>query len=314
MRWLKHSQERESGLRDTKTDEGPAEHFWVLGIGFARILCRDMTSLDFRIKNPLAHIPQDGSLLTEEPWEGKESDRIDFGKFIPKDVRRTGHDIAMTPEDVYCAPYYRSNVEWSLVEEDSAQAGFARVLPMEDPDPIFDEGYEPTGQPGRPPLRQGRGRGGMRGGRRWSRPMKGQAFGRWCRPLGGEASGKIGPVPPLDLESDTESEPKKGMEGEAAVLLDLDFEDAFAQFLEPEKPGKHQAGNMEFAVLPITGDGACLYRALLLGTQLRSGVPRGRLQAWCQEISGWIRKHTLLHYITVTGPYARRARTQGGCL
>ena len=91
--------------------------FWVPGIGFARILCRD----DFRIKNPRAHIPQDGSLLTGEPWEGKESDRIEFGKFIPKDVRRTGHDIAMTPEDVYCAPYYRSNVKWS---EDSAQAGF----------------------------------------------------------------------------------------------------------------------------------------------------------------------------------------------
>ena len=225
-------------------------------------------------------------MLTEEPWEGtgRESDRMDFGKFIPKDVRRTGHDMAMTPEDVYCAPYYRSNVEWSLAEEESAQAGFARVLPMEDPDPIFDEGYEPTGQPGRPPSRQGRGRGGMRGGRRWSRPLKRQASGRWLRPLGGEAFGKIGPVLPLDLESDTESElgkRKKGMEGEAAVLLDLDFEDAFGDFFEPEKPEKHQAGNTDFAVLPITGDGACLYRALLLGMQLRSGVPRGRLQAWC---------------------------------
>ena len=150
MRWLKHSQERESGLRDTKTDEGPAEHFWVLGIGFARILCRDMTSLDFRIKNPLAHIPQDGSLLTEEPWEGKESDRIDFGKFIPKDVRRTGHDIAMTPEDVYCAPYYRSNVEWSLVEEDSAQAGFARFCPWRIQTLFSMRATSPLANPGDP--------------------------------------------------------------------------------------------------------------------------------------------------------------------
>eukprot|EP00439_Symbiodinium_sp_Y106_P075515 s794_g15.t1 len=93
----------------------------------------------------------------------------------------------------------------------------------------------------------------MRGGRRWSRPLKRQASGRWLRPLGGEAFGKIGPVLPLDLESDTESElgkRKKGMEGEAAVLLDLDFEDAFGDFFEPEKPEKHQAGNTDFAVLP----------------------------------------------------------------
>ena len=185
----------------------------------------------------------------------------------------------MTPEDVYCAPYYRNNVEWSLVEEDSAQAGFARVLPMEDPDPIFDEGDEPTGQPRRPPSRRGRGRGGMRGGRRWSRPLRGEVSGRWSRPLRGEASGKSGPVQPLDL--DLESEREGDLQGEAAVLLDLDFPDPFADFFEPEKSDKHQAGNVDFEVLLITGDGACLYRALLLGTQIRSGVARGRLQAWC---------------------------------
>ena len=95
-------------------------------------------------------------MLTEEPWEGKESDRIDFGKFIPKDVRRTGHDTAMTPEDVYCAPYYRNNVEWSLVEEDSAQAGFARVLPMETP--FSMKATSPLANPGDP--HQGEAGGG----------------------------------------------------------------------------------------------------------------------------------------------------------
>ncbi|CAE7223197.1 unnamed protein product [Symbiodinium natans] len=38
--------------------------------------------------------------------------------------------------------------------------------------------------------------------------------------------------------------------GEAAVLLDLDFPDPFADFFEPEKSDKHQAGNLDFEVLP----------------------------------------------------------------
>ena len=86
----------------------------------------------------LAPEPQDGSLLAEKPGEGKESDRIDSGQFIPKDFRRTGRDAAMTPEDVYCVLSYRSNIDWSLAEEDSAQAKFIRVLSVEDPDRICD--------------------------------------------------------------------------------------------------------------------------------------------------------------------------------
>ena len=100
----------------------------------------------------------------QELWEGKGSDRIDF-EFISKNVRWNKHDTAMTLEDIYWALYYCSNVEWSLVEEDSAQAGFVRVLPMEGLDPIFNESYESIGQPGRPPIKARLG-AGICGGRR----------------------------------------------------------------------------------------------------------------------------------------------------
>ena len=129
----------------------------------------------------------------------------------------------MTPERVYCGPYYRSNVKRSLAEEDSAQAGFARISPMAP---------------------------------------------EWA------ASGKIVPAPPLDLdlESDMESElgkPKKRMEGEGGVLLDLDFEDPFADFFAPEMPKKDKAGNLDFEVFPIAVDGAwyvCMYVCMYVWT------------------------------------------------
>ena len=239
-------------------DEGPAGH------AFGQDLFASFVTSKFQDRMFWDN-PQDGSLLTEEPWEGTASDRIDFRQFIPKDIRRTGHDTAMAPEDVYSAPYYRSNVDWSVVEEDAAQEGFARVLPMEEPDPIFDGDYEPTGRPGRPPSKRGRGRGGMRGGRRWSRPLK------------------VVPERSLDLEADVEepgtSEKKEA--SEEGVLLDLDFEDPFASLFldrEEKKHEKHRPGDEEFEVLDITGDGACLYRALFLGMQLLSGIPRHRLQ------------------------------------
>ncbi|OLP80538.1 hypothetical protein AK812_SmicGene39039 [Symbiodinium microadriaticum] len=94
-------------------------------------------SVDARAE-PVLQSSLDGSLLAEKPGEGKESDRIDSGQFIPKDFRRTGRDAAMTPEDVYCVLSYRSNIDWSLAEEDSAQAKFIRVLSVEDPDRICD--------------------------------------------------------------------------------------------------------------------------------------------------------------------------------
>ena len=141
-----------------------------------------------------------GQIFADGGVWGGQGQKVGLNGF--RETRRTGHDMAMTPEDLSRAPHYRNNLELSVEGEESAQA-------------------------------------------------------------------------------------KKGMEGEAAVLLDPVFQDAFADFCEPEKLKKDRAGKTDFGLF--------------------LGVQRGMLQAWFLKIFSWIRKHTFAHYKTMS------EKAPGGC-
>ena len=146
---------------------------------------------------------------------------MDIGKFIPTDVRRTGHDMGMTPENVYCAHIIAVTSSGLWRRRSRPKLGLPGFCPWRIQTPFSIRATSPLANPG--DLHQGKGGGGVGCAGAVDGPdhSRGKHLAEWSRPLGGEASGKIGPVLPLDLESETESElgkRKKRMEGEAAVF------------------------------------------------------------------------------------------------
>jgi hypothetical protein len=111
------------------------------------------------------HDAADPELAPEDLWAPGGEQR--FRALVPT-LSDSGWAQPVQPESVYSV--VPAGAPENAAPADEGQVAEARALLFE-PDPVRDEGPAPRGRPGRP---RGRGRGGLRGGRRWQRGGRGR--------------------------------------------------------------------------------------------------------------------------------------------
>ena len=143
------------------------------------------------------HDAADPELAPEDLWAPGGEQR--FRALVPT-LSDSGWAQPVQPESVYSV--VPAGAAENAGPADEGQMAEARALLFE-LDPVLDDGPAPRGRPGRP---RGRGRGGLRGGRRWQRG------GRGPRGRGGRRGRGL-----LALEDEAVSPAAEGEGGESEV-------------------------------------------------------------------------------------------------